>query len=91
MSGPQFFETRMGATYYQATMPRIAKALEAIAKALEVKGVEPSAPLHLRAGALDEIRGVLVDNEGSWKENLSGADVIEAVSLILSEHGLGGR
>jgi len=37
MSGPQFFETGMGKKYYDGTMPRIAKALEAIAKSLETK------------------------------------------------------
>lgn len=36
MSGPEFFQTPMGKKYYQATMPRIAEALEKIGVALEV-------------------------------------------------------
>ena len=32
-----FFQTRMGHTFYNATMPRIAKALERIAEALEAQ------------------------------------------------------
>lgn len=31
MSGPEFFQTRMGAKFYEVTMPRIADALEQIA------------------------------------------------------------
>ena len=37
MSGPQFFETRMGQTFYQGTMPRIARSLEKIANVMETK------------------------------------------------------
>ena len=33
--GPEFFQTYMGRAYYEGTMPRIAKALERIAAALE--------------------------------------------------------
>jgi hypothetical protein len=33
--GPSFFQTIMGHTFYEGTVPRIAKALERIAKALE--------------------------------------------------------
>jgi hypothetical protein len=29
--GPKFFETRMGQTFYTATMPRLVKALEVLA------------------------------------------------------------
>jgi hypothetical protein len=35
MSGKQFHETRMGATFYEHTVPAIKKALERIANALE--------------------------------------------------------
>ena len=34
-NGPQFFETMMGRKYYDGTMPKVAKALERIADALE--------------------------------------------------------
>ena len=30
MPGPKFFETRMGRTFYEGTVPRIARALEAL-------------------------------------------------------------
>lgn len=33
---PEFFETRMGHSFYNGTMPKIAKALEKIAEQLEV-------------------------------------------------------
>ena len=33
--GPSFFQTIMGHTFYEGTVPRIAKALERIAVALE--------------------------------------------------------
>ena len=33
--GPSFFQTIMGHTFYEGTVPRIAKALERIAIALE--------------------------------------------------------
>ena len=33
--GPEFFQTYMGRAYYEGTVPRIAKALERIAAALE--------------------------------------------------------
>jgi hypothetical protein len=35
MAGPDFFQTRMGHHFYESTAPRIAKALERIADALE--------------------------------------------------------
>ena len=35
MSGPSFFQTLMGRSYYEGTLPRIARALERIATALE--------------------------------------------------------
>ena len=33
--GPSFFQTIMGHTFYEGTVPRVAKALERIAAALE--------------------------------------------------------
>ena len=41
---PKFFETTMGAAFYQGTMPRIARALERIADALEKDKVEEERP-----------------------------------------------
>lgn len=35
--GPRFFETRMGATFYDHTMPRLAAAVERVAEALDRK------------------------------------------------------
>lgn len=37
-----FFRTRMGATFFEATVPRIAKALETIATALSTLSMEPT-------------------------------------------------
>jgi hypothetical protein len=41
---PEFHETKMGAAFYQGTMPRIARALERIADALEKDKVEEERP-----------------------------------------------
>lgn len=35
MSGPEFFQTRMGQKFFEGTMPRIADALTTIAERLE--------------------------------------------------------
>jgi len=35
MSGPQFFETGMGRKFYEGTVPRLARAVEKVAKELE--------------------------------------------------------
>ena len=37
MNGPSFWQTMMGKVYYEGTLPRIAKALERIAAALEAQ------------------------------------------------------
>ena len=42
--GPEFFQTIMGRQFYDGTLPRIAKALERIADALEAAKVPPPAP-----------------------------------------------
>jgi hypothetical protein len=34
---PEFFETRMGKTFYESTLPRIVTALERIAAAMETQ------------------------------------------------------
>lgn len=39
----------------------------------------------------DEVRAILVDESGYWRNDLSGADVIEALSLVLDQVGLGGE
>lgn len=38
MSGPEFFQTRMGHVFYESTMPEIARQLKRIADALEALG-----------------------------------------------------
>lgn len=35
MSGPEFFQTRMGRTFYEGTMPRLAESLQDLAKQLK--------------------------------------------------------
>lgn len=43
--GPSFFQTLMGRQYYEGTLPRIARALERIACALEAQNApRDSAP-----------------------------------------------
>lgn len=37
MPGPEFFQTYMGKHFYESTAPRIARALERIADALEAR------------------------------------------------------
>lgn len=39
--GPEFFQTRMGQVFYEATVPRIATALERIADAMEKSNAKP--------------------------------------------------
>lgn len=46
MSGPSFFQTLMGKVYYEGTLPRIARALERLATALEAQN--PTAPTHTK-------------------------------------------
>jgi hypothetical protein len=38
-NGPEFFQTGMGRTFYEGTMPKIAKALERLATVLENEGL----------------------------------------------------
>lgn len=42
MSGPSFWQTLMGKAYYEGTLPRIARALERIAAALEAQNAPPA-------------------------------------------------
>jgi len=44
MSEPEFFQTRMGKTYYDHTLPRIADALETIAKVLTSRDLAKLVP-----------------------------------------------
>lgn len=44
MPGPQFFETRMGHKFYEADVPRIAKALESIATSLAILAAQVPKP-----------------------------------------------
>lgn len=34
MSGPQFFQTRMGQAFFEGTMPRLARAIDRVAELL---------------------------------------------------------
>jgi hypothetical protein len=80
-----FFQTRMGHTFYNANVPRIAKALERIAEAMEAQA-RPSAADQaddaIKASRFDRIVQVFKDEAGEFR---SGADVIDAVTAILSE------
>ena len=57
--GPEFFQTRMGKTYYEHTMPAIAKALEGIAGHLA----------KLKSPA-DDTNGVMIEQLRHWADEL---------------------
>jgi len=52
--GPQFFQTPMGRRFYESDVPRIASALERIAKAMEtanqIHQARPADPDNLNSG-----------------------------------------
>jgi hypothetical protein len=53
-------------------------------------GEDDDLPEPARARAfVTEARGLLIDEAGDWREELSGADVIEALTLALVRHGFG--
>lgn len=38
-----------------------------------------------------QVRAILVDEDGIWREDLSGADVIQDLTIVLEMAGLGGK
>lgn len=46
-NGPEFFQTVMGHKFYEADVPRVAKALERIASALEKRNEDPDDPVNV--------------------------------------------
>lgn len=61
MPGPEFFQTRMGAVFFESTLPEIARQLKRIADALEAKQTTTSAEYdpeeRLKKGFLPDVRG----------------------------------
>ena len=57
MSSPEFFQTMMGRTFFDGTMPKIARALERIAAALEKQGESPPASSEMVTISFRDIDG----------------------------------
>jgi hypothetical protein len=74
VSDVQFFQTRMGQQFYDGTMPRIAAALDKIAKALAAKEQEP------KVAALVAIQTLM--NGQEWD-----ADTLDAIAEELRAAG----
>lgn len=53
-NGPEFFQTVMGRQFYDGTLPRLVKALERIAVALEKPDSATTAALERIADALEK-------------------------------------
>ncbi|APZ42619.1 hypothetical protein [Acidihalobacter ferrooxydans] len=83
---PDFFQTRMGETFYQGTMPRIADALERIANTLEAKN----------GGKPNEDSGLLSEKLRSAIIEACTEDFYESLSsdrrfrYEVAEHGFSG-
>jgi hypothetical protein len=70
-NGPEFFQTPMGRQFYDGTMPRIAKALDRVAAALE-KQLTP-----------DVVAAIVRELDGTeWS-----ADTVDAIAGILRRAG----
>jgi hypothetical protein len=76
MSGPPFFQTRMGQIFYEHTMPMIAKELERIATAME-KQTTPLEPITketiLKYASEDELFALFHTFKEYWNEAHSEA------------------
>lgn len=59
MSGPRFFETRMGQQFFEGTMPRLYRAVDRLAQALagprEYRVLDAQSNAQLLQGALDDL------------------------------------
>lgn len=82
MSGPQFFQTRMGQQFFEVTVPRIAEALGKIAERLEPT-FAPGDLVHI--GGLGEFRVVRSDEAGLHLE--SSDDGVDDLTLVLKRRG----
>lgn len=40
---------------------------------------------------VEQVRSLLVDENGKWKQDVSGADVVQELTLILQQAGVGGK
>jgi hypothetical protein len=59
MSGPSFFQTLMGRQFFDATMPRLAKALERIAERLEQPPAAPRVVVVVTDGGAEGVARVV--------------------------------
>src|SRR5580765_956805 len=91
MSDVQFFQTRMGQQFYDGTLPKIAKALERIAGALEARhqAAKPNPPtgtrftltVHITAGSAAAAQALRNEVVGAI-EDAHEARTIDAVADI---------
>ncbi len=77
----EFAQTGYGRKFFDSDLPRLVRALETIAEKLDT-------PRDL-GPALEQIREVFVDDNGHWRAK-PAITVVQEVSLILTEHGIGG-
>jgi hypothetical protein len=75
MSGPEFFQTQMGARFFQATMPSIARNLEKLAKHFTEKD-KPSFSDRETATVLAALRYFQANH----------SDAVEACDLHFASH-----
>jgi hypothetical protein len=87
-NGPQFFETGMGKKYYDGTMPRIAKALEEIAKKIDV--LAATNRLAGDAELFRELVDLLYDHHAAWDDEEDSVKE-EHAALIARTRELLGR
>jgi len=65
MSGPSFFQTRMGQIFFEGTMPRLYRAIDRVADLLTERGQYKVVAV---AGEIEEIQGTLDElSEDGWK------------------------
>lgn len=84
MAGPEFFATRMGHIFYEGTMPRIAKALERIADALEEQNKPVTQEVH-EAGLSKAYKRVIIKSEASIKRALDVIDKLRPCIVWVDE------
>lgn len=81
MAGPEFFQTIMGRKFYEADVPRIAKALERIANSFE----KVNAPLEVKDLPLAEARIKQMWMILHVTAAKSGADAIQELTIEVQQ------
>lgn len=93
-NGPQFFETQMGRRYYEGTMPKLVRAIERVAAALEGAPPPPDIKPTLRmvptteaTATITELRGLLHEHASAWDDEEESVKA-EHAALIARTHDL---